>query len=213
LPPWVERDETVGSVERILLDVDTQRDFMHPDGALYVPDADRIIPNLVRLFDYARRVKVPVMSTADWHRPGDPEFDEFGPHCVAGSDGQAKIPETLLTQRVVIQPDEHVDHPERLLDNHEQIIFHKTTLDVWTNPNAVRFVESLEVGEYVAFGVATDYCVRAEVLGLLQRGRQVAVVGDAIRALAERTGRAAVAEMTAAGARWVTTDEVVGAQA
>ncbi len=203
----------MGSVDRILVDIDTQRDFMVRDGALYVPGSDLILPNVVRLFDYARRAGVPVMSTADCHPPGDPEFDEFGPHCVEGADGQAKLPETLLPQRVTIEPDEHVDHPERLLDSHQQIIFHKTTLDVWSNPNAVRFVESLEVGQYVAFGVATDYCVRAEVLGLLQRGRRVAVVSDAIRPLTEQTGRVAVEELTAAGAQWVTTDEIVGEQA
>ena len=36
---------------------------------------------------------------------------------------------------------------------------------------------------------------------------------DAIRALTEQAGRTAIEEMTAAGARWVTTDQVVGEQA
>jgi nicotinamidase-related amidase len=30
----------------IFWDVDTQYDFMHPDGKLYVPEAERIIGNL-----------------------------------------------------------------------------------------------------------------------------------------------------------------------
>ena len=34
-------------------DVDTQYDFMRADGKLYVPDAERLIPNLKRLTDYA----------------------------------------------------------------------------------------------------------------------------------------------------------------
>ena len=36
---------------------------------------------------------------------------------------------------------------------------------------------------FVVYGVATDYCVRAAVLGLLDRGQKVAVVVDAIRAV------------------------------
>src|SRR2546425_390431 len=37
----------------IFWDVDTQYDFMHADGKLYVPEAERVIANLKRLTDYA----------------------------------------------------------------------------------------------------------------------------------------------------------------
>ncbi|MBN1344619.1 MAG: cysteine hydrolase [Phycisphaerae bacterium] len=198
------------SADRILLDIDTQRDFMEPDGALYVPEAETLIPNFVRLFDWARAAGIPIMSTADCHAKEDPEFDRFPPHCVAGTDGQAKLPETLLDRRIIVNPDDRTEAPERLLEDHEQVVFHKATLDVWSNRNAVRFVEAIGVGEYLAFGVATEYCVREEVLGLLRRGRRVVVVVDAIRAIAEEDGRAAIDEMTAAGARLTRTEEVIG---
>ncbi len=198
------------SIERILVDIDTQLDFMRPDGALYVPNAVQIVPNLVRLIGLARASRVPVISSADCHVENDPEFEQFPPHCVDGTAGQAKLPETLLPRRLTIGPDERVEGLDRLFDEYDQLVFETTTFDVWTNPSAAGLIESLSVGEYVVFGVATDYCVRDAAMGLLKRGCRVVVVGDAIQAITEQTGRAAVEEMTAAGARWVTTDEVVG---
>ncbi len=200
----------MGSVQQILVDIDTQRDFMQPGGALYMSGAERIVPNLVRLFEYACAASIPVLSSADCHAVGDPEFEAFPPHCVAGTPGQEKLEETLLETRRVVGPDERLDRPEDLFRTYPQVVFSKTTLDLWANPNAARVIEVLDVEEYRVFGVATDYCVRIAALGLLDRGQQVSVVGDAIWAVAEGPGRAAIEEMQAAGARWVTTDQIVG---
>ncbi|MBI4579456.1 MAG: isochorismatase family protein, partial [Planctomycetes bacterium] len=82
--------------DRILVDVDTQFDFLDPGGNLYVPGAITIHPALERLFDYARRSGVPVLSTADEHSAHDPEYERFGRHCEAGTLGQRKLPFTVL---------------------------------------------------------------------------------------------------------------------
>jgi nicotinamidase/pyrazinamidase len=86
----------------VFVDVDTQFDFMDPSGALYVPRAEGLVPNLTRLFDYAARNEVAVISTTDWHAPDDPEFVRFPPHCVRGTPGQAKLKCTLLPRRTVV---------------------------------------------------------------------------------------------------------------
>ena len=39
----------------ILWEVDTQADFMLPGGKLYVPGAEKLIPNIKRLADAARQ--------------------------------------------------------------------------------------------------------------------------------------------------------------
>src|SRR4051812_2424484 len=87
----------------LFVDVDTQTDFMLPGGKLYVPAAEQIIPNLKRLMAFAREHNVPVLSSVDAHVPDDPEFQQFPPHCVKGTPGQEKIPETLFAHHSVVQ--------------------------------------------------------------------------------------------------------------
>jgi nicotinamidase/pyrazinamidase len=60
----------------------------------------------------------------------------------------------------------------------------------------------------VVFGVATEFCVRASALALLRHGFPVNLVVDAIEAITEDGGRQALEEMTAAGVRLITTEDV-----
>ncbi len=196
-------------VERVLLDIDTQNDFLKPDGALYVPGAVEILPNLTRLIEYARCKKVPVVSTVDCHAPDDPEFARFPKHCVVDTPGQEKVPQTLLERRITLEPSRRVDRPASLFDQADQIILGKTSFSVQSNINATALFDGIGAAEYVAFGVATDYCVLADVRFLLSRGRSVTVLTDAIRAISEQDGAAALEEMRALGARFRKTDSVV----
>jgi nicotinamidase-related amidase len=70
-------------------------------------------------------------------------------------------------------------------------------------------VESLQVGEYVVFGVCTEYCVATAVEGLLARGAKVAIVTDAIRPLDEAKGAQVLKRFADRGVRFVHTAEVV----
>ena len=69
----------------IFWDVDTQVDFMLPGGKLYVPGAEKLIPNLKLLTDAAREGRVFIIGDACTHTPDDPEFDRFPRHCVRGT--------------------------------------------------------------------------------------------------------------------------------
>lgn len=193
----------------VFVDIDTQFDFMNPAGRLYVPEADTIVPVLGELFEYAARRQIPVLSSADSHQPDEPEFEQFGPHCLAGTPGQAKLPETLLPRRTVVQPQQQLSDPAALLDQYQQVIFHKRSFNVFSNPNMGRLVEAIHVERYVVFGVATDYCVRAAALELLNRGQQVLIVQDAIKAVAPETARSATEELSRAGARWCRSGELI----
>ncbi len=192
----------------IFWDVDTQRDFMLPGGALYVPGAEKLIPRLERLVNAAREGRVWLVSSADAHTLQDPELTQWPPHCLKGTPGQQKIPETL-TDDVVVIPNQPVTLPEDLFQ-HRQVILEKQALDVFTNPNTEALVERLgPQREYVVFGVVTEYCVRHTVLGLLQRGCPVAVVTDAIETLDPAAGQKALEEFTAHGARLITTEQAL----
>ena len=192
-------------------DVDTQVDFMRPTGRLYVPEAEQIVPNLQRLMAWARENDVPVISSADAHSPDDPEFKIWPQHCVVGTPGQQRIPETLFAVPVIIpcrpgafQP------PERWVG---QFIVEKPTYSSQGNPNYDALLRALGLRHAVVFGVATEFCVLADTLGLCQRGFDVDVVVDAIKPITEAGGRKALEEMEAAGARMATTAEVCSSPA
>ena len=86
----------------VFWDVDTQRDFMLPGGKLYVPGAEKLIPNLNRLTDESRKDRVFLVSDACIHTPDDPEFQRFPPHCVRGTPGAEIIPETIARRFLIL---------------------------------------------------------------------------------------------------------------
>jgi nicotinamidase/pyrazinamidase len=201
----------MGTREVIFWDVDTQRDFMLPGGKLYVPGAEKLIPNLKRLVDLARDGSVFLVSTVDAHTPDDPEFRDWPPHCVQGTPGQLKIPETLTDDFLIIPNDPGFRLPEDLRAR-KQIIVEKQTLDDFDNPNTERILRLLGTdAEHFVFGVVTEYCVRLSVVGMLKRGYRVAVVTDAIETLKEEDGSRSLAEFVARGARLVRTEDAVAA--
>jgi nicotinamidase/pyrazinamidase len=159
---------------------------------------------------WARGHKTPVVSTADAHAPDDPEFGQWPPHCVVGTPGQRRIPETLFPDTVVVE-----GRPGAFRLPHEwvgQIIVEKRVYDFTTNVNIEAILASLGEPRFVVFGVATEYCVRSTVLALRKRNLPVAVVVDAIKAITDEGGRKALDEMAAAGAQFVTTGEVCRTQ-
>jgi nicotinamidase/pyrazinamidase len=192
------------------LDVDTQRDFMLSSGSLYVPGAERIITKLRRLFDFARKNEISILSSADAHVPNDPEFQQFPPHCVQGTVGQRKIDETLLPRPLILQ-NKPIDR--NLLDavrKHQQIIVEKQVLDLFSNPVAERLLRVLPP-RAIVFGVATEYCVKMACLGLRRIGVQAALVTDAIRALSPKTEKEALDEMRRGGVEFITLETLLGA--
>ncbi len=197
----------------IFWDVDTQADFMLPGGRLYVPGAEKLLANLNRLTDAARRNRVFLVSDACLHAPDDPEFQRFPPHCVRGTPGAAIVPETLAAKYFTIPNRPGVEVPADL-SKVQQVILEKHTLDVFDNPNTETVIERLKAftdpsAEFAVFGVVTEFCVCLAAKGLLERGRRVAMVSDAIEALDPAAGRATLEELKTLGARMITTDEAL----
>ncbi len=197
----------------IFWDVDTQVDFMLPGGKLYVPEAEKLIPNLDRLTDQARKDRVFLVSDACVHAPEDPEFQRFPPHCVRGSVGAEMIPETVA-ERFLILPNRR-DAAVPPLAPYQQVILEKQTLDVFDNPLTETVIERLKQftdadAEFIVFGVVTEYCVRCVAKGLLERGRRVALVEDGIKTLKAEDGMGALAEMKSLGARMISTRDAIG---
>ena len=192
----------------VFLDVDTQVDFMDRAGALYVPGAETIIPNLTRLMTYARESRIPVLSSADAHQPDDPSFAEWPPHCVVGTPGQRRIPETQFPSETVIPNRPGAFRPPTRWEGQFVIEIEKTDYSVAGNPNFDAVIAALGPCHFVVFGVATEYCVRDAVLALRKINLPCDLVVDAIKPITAEGGRKAIDEMVAAGVRLVKTEEV-----
>jgi nicotinamidase/pyrazinamidase len=192
------------------LDVDTQRDFMLSSGALHVPGAERLIPKLRRLFDFARKNEIEIVSSVDAHVADDPEFTQFPPHCVQGTEGQRKLDETLLLRPLILQNKPIDRNLMDIVRKHQQIIVEKQTLDFFSNPMSERLLRVLPP-RAIVFGVTTEYCVKLACLGLRHRGVHTAVISDATRALAPKTEKEALEEMRSAGVEFITLEALLGA--
>lgn len=165
------------------VDVDTQFDFVFPAGALYVPGAGKILPEVARLNRWAALQGIPVISTMDAHSENDPEFREWPPHCVAGTIGQKKPECTLVAGQRFVR---------------------KQFLDCFSSAEMEPVLREAGAARFVVYGVVTEFCVRHAALGLLARGGRVEVVTNAILHIDEKSMRATFDEIVRRGGVLVT---------
>jgi len=204
-------------VKRILWDVDTQVDFMEPNGKLYVPGARDVAPAMERLVDAARAARVTHVASADDHELTDPEISDapdftntYPPHCLRGTRGAEKVLETKQRDPL---PLSLLPFPPGLVsgmvEGKRELLLLKKNFDVFTNPNADPLLAALDPEEIVVFGVATDVCNDAAIRGFLRRGRRVVFVEDASRGLDEQRTASCTAAWRDGGVQFSTVEEVV----
>lgn len=182
--------------DTIFWNVDTQYDFMRPDGKLPVgggDGAEDIEDALAEVTQTARANGIRVVNTADYHNQDsgefseDPDFQEtFPPHCLAGSEGAEYIPATEPENAMELDWREEADWGEAM-DHEGDFVLYKDAFDVFAgepeSPHAEELVETLDPDRAVVYGVATDVCVDYAVEGLLDQGVDVYVVEDAVKGI------------------------------
>jgi nicotinamidase/pyrazinamidase len=193
--PYV-RDKDMDNV--IFWNVDTQMDFIWDDdtfkGSLVVPGAMDIIDNLERLTNLATDKNIRVVNTMDWHNSDSKEISDhpnfmttFPAHCLKLTQGSLFIPQTTPYRKNI-----HIGwEPKGInwcldLDGRidRDIIIQKDHFDVFEgNHHTDLILKCLNPYTVIVYGVATDVCVNYAVLGLVERGREVFVVEDAIKEL------------------------------
>ncbi len=178
----------------VFFDIDTQWDFLFPAGALYVPGAEELLPALARLTAYATARGIPLVSTMDAHSECDAEFRLWPPHCVKGTLGQRKAAATLAAGNVAVP-----NAPDALAGAAPQYLVEKQALDAFTNVNLRPLIAALGAERCVVYGVVTEYCVRCAALGLLEMGKRVEVVTDAIETLRREDSERALQEIVSRG--------------
>jgi nicotinamidase/pyrazinamidase len=179
-----------------LIVVDVQRDFCE-GGALAAADTLSLLAPLQKCIEAARRAKALIIYTKDWHPEDHSSFQKSGGpwpvHCAAGSAGAELMPPLQAG------PDELVIHKGIRADGSGYSGFEFTGLE-----DRLRELKVERVG---VSGIATEYCVRATALDGLQRGFEVTVLTDLIRAVELAETPRALEELTKAGAKMATAAE------
>jgi nicotinamidase/pyrazinamidase len=168
-------------VRTLLWDVDTQLDFIEPNGKLPVPGASSIRPAISRLTNLAPDTCI-MSGSVDAHTPRDSEFRVWPEHCVYGTPGQRKIPESTRGAPLFIPSTKLTAKQMReAVTSGSQILFEKQHNAVDTNPNIRPFLEAVNPEQILVYGVAIDICVDLAVRYLAKEmGHKIIVASDAI---------------------------------
>ncbi len=180
----------------IFWDVDTQYDFMQPDGKLYVPGAETIIPKVSEVRRFAIEDGYSLVADIDWHSRDNKEISEdpdfkvtFPPHCMAGEPGGERVGFLGDVPIQYVPIDEmDVDAIQTLVRTEQyHIVIRKSSLDVFDNPNTDKLVKLIEPKRVIVFGVALDFCVYYVVRGLCKfPDIRICVLKDAVKGLEVR---------------------------
>ncbi len=202
----------------VFLDVDTQKDFMLPDGCLSIRGAKSITENLAKLSKYSVEKLVFWLATMDSHVLEDTEISStpdfkttFPAHCLSKSAGEERIPETFHKNPLILDMQgQSLDKPWSYLEaNYDSIVFKKNNIDVFSNKNFDRLLNLIKPKVFVVFGVATDFCVKLAVKGLLLRNLKVVLVKDAVYAIDQDVERKLFDHWEYQGVKLMTTDQAI----
>lgn len=177
----------------IFWNVDTQVDFISPNGKLYVPGAELLKPNLKRLTQLAKNNLITIVNTADWHYSNSPELSStpdfittFPEHCMASTKGAEFIEETNPENPLIIDWENENSNNIELIKSqkHRNYVIRKDAFDVFKgNSFTDIFLKIISPKTVIVYGVTTNVCVNDAVVGLAQRGKNVIVVENAIKEL------------------------------
>jgi nicotinamidase-related amidase len=190
--------------KQVLIDINTQKDFFLDDGKARVGNRRRILSHIRRVMALARVKKIPVISISEVH----PENN--GGYCVDGTEGVQKIHYTLLSNRASFAADNNTDLPVDLLRRYRQIVLHKRCVDPFEEPRIDRLLSEIRANEFVLIGACAEGAIEATALGLLQRGKRVSVVVDAIGAQDKQKAKHSLRKIAAKGARLIETKKLAG---
>jgi nicotinamidase-related amidase len=194
-----------GRRRQVLVDVNTQRDFLLAAGSACIRNHRRVLSHIRRIMAWARTRHIPIISVCDVY-PGD----DGATYCIDGTDGQKKVRYTVIHNHVNFPADGHADLSGDIFKQYRQVILHKRCVDPFDEPRIERLLTEVKGSEFIVIGANTEEAVMATVLGLLQQGKKVRVVIDAIGSQNSRVAELAMRKMKAKGARLVETKNIAG---
>ena len=177
-------------IKAIVWDVETQNDFIMPNGTLVVPKAYEMIENFGKAIEHFKDKGMPILGSVDAHT--GPELipgtkDQYFPlHCIKGTKGQEKIAQT---QGDILYVSDHrytndgLDMVVNEVRNGRRVYVEKQEFSFLTNPNTKPLIEKLGVEEVYLMGVATNICIKEAYDAFKDMQLKVYLVHDAIKGL------------------------------
>ncbi len=199
--------------ERILLDIETQRDFFEAGGSCYVAGSSVIAQRVYRLFNWARIEGVHVISTVLRTRRGERGPMGSDDHCVDGSDGEQKLDRTILDTCINLGLRNSTDLPLDLFDRFQQVIFEKRNTDIFKHARAERLITELGQTTFIICGAGVAGPIVQAAIGLRVRGFGVILASDAVVDLGCSEADLAYKRMRAKGVVFASTSQIVTARA
>src|SRR3989344_1500379 len=191
----------------VLIIIDVQNDFC-PGGSLAVPHGDEVVAPLNSMVELFNANEFPVFVTRDWHPAKTKHFKDYGgiwpPHCVQHTFGACFHSDLRFIGAEIITKGTSEDEDEKSYSGFGGVNF--------AGQNLAKLLTSRHVANLYIGELATDYCVKATALDALKLGFRIYLLKDAVRAVNINTddGKKAIAEMKKAGAKIITTKEVLG---
>ncbi|MGB2819637.1 MAG: isochorismatase family protein [Phycisphaerae bacterium] len=195
--------------DRILLDIESQRDFFRPGGSLYGPGAAETARRIYRLFAWARAYRIPVISTVLRVRRGELGPLAAVPHCVEDTDGERKLPGTVLGRRINLGLLNTTDLPDHILVRYQQVIFEKRSTSIFSHARIERLITELPPVTFVLCGAGIAHGIVEAAVGLRRRGFGVILAEDAALAVDADAAEMARRRMEAKGVVFATTEGIV----
>ena len=126
--------------ERILIDIDTQKDFFLASGTARIRNHRRVLANIRRIVAWARIQNIPMISTVQIYYNGG-DFKHI--YCVAGTESQKKIRYTFRNRRISFPAVDCTDLSSEILKQYDQVILHKRCFDPFKEPRTDRMLTEL----------------------------------------------------------------------
>lgn len=191
---------------QIIIDVSTQKDLFLSDGIARVRNHRRVLSNIRRVIAYARSRRIHVVSTCEVYSDSSGHV----PYCLDGTEGHKKIRYTLLNSRISFAADNSIHISKEIFKTYSQVVLHERGHDPFEEPVIDRFLSDIKSCEFILIGATAESTVKAMALGLLQRGKRVTVVYDAVGSHDNKEAKMALRKMQAKGARLIETKKLAG---
>ena len=198
--------------ERVLLDIEVQRDFFALGGSCFNEQGQAAAFQIARLFHWARVSHVPVISTVLRVRSNEIGPLSDVPHCIEGTEGEEKLPRTIMPRHINLGLRNSTDLPDDIFDHYQQVIFEKRNTNIFAHARAERLLTELPRTTFIICGAGAACGILQAAVGLRSRDFAVIIASDAVGELGDPRAEMAYRCMEAKGVIFARTAQIVNSR-